>query len=297
MPSSTSSSSADPKPTISVVIGSIAPPEALEACLGALEPQRDGVEVLVYESRPSPATLRDRFPWARFAVRPGALVPELWRDGIEESTGEIVALTISPMVPAADWVSSISSQHREHDAVAGAIDPGSGLRLSDWAEYFCRYARDMRPFRGHDCLDLPGDNAAYKRELLERTRSLYRDGFWEPEVNRRLHEEGVVLWHTPEIVVEQGRSAGWAAFVRQRLAHGRAFGRQRGVRAGRMRNVVGVAAAPIVPFLIALRAYGAVSACRRHRLRFGAALPLMLLFNAAWALGEARGQLDVLRGR
>lgn len=295
MPSSTSSSSAEP--TVSVVIGSNAPAEALESCLAALEPQRDGVDVLVYESRPSPPALRERFPWARFEERPGALVPELWRDGIDESGGEIVALTIAPMVPAPNWLTTIRDQHRRYDAVGGAIDPGKRLRLVDWAEYFCRYARDMRPFAGHDCLDLPGDNAAYKRELLERTRELYRDGFWEPEVNRRLHEENVVLWHAPELVVEQGRSAGWAAFVQQRLKHGRAFGRQRGTRFGTARNIVGVLASPLVPFVMAVRVLREVGSRRRNRFRALAALPLMLTFNVAWAVGEARGQLDILRGR
>ena len=130
MPSSTSSSSADARPTVSVVIGSNAPPEALEACLAALEPQRDGAEVLVYEGRTSPPALRERFPWARFAERPGALVPELWRDGIDESAGEIVALTIAPMVPAPDWLLTIRDQHLRYDAVAGAIDPGSACGSS-----------------------------------------------------------------------------------------------------------------------------------------------------------------------
>ena len=297
MPSSTSSSSADARPTVSVVIGSNAPPEALEACLAALEPQRDGVEVLVYEGRTSPPALRERFPWARFAERPGALVPELWRDGIDASAGDIVALTIAPMVPAPDWLLTIRDQHRRYDAVAGAIDPGQRLRLVDWAEYFCRYARDMRPFEGHDCGELPGDNAAYKRELLDRTRELYRDGFWEPEVNRRLHEENVVLWHAPEVVVEQGRSAGWGAFVHQRLEHGRAFGRQRGGRFGTGRMVLGIAAAPLVPLLMTMRIFREVAARRRYRLRAVGVLPLILSFNIAWAVGEARGQLDILRAR
>jgi hypothetical protein len=295
MPSSTSSSSAEP--TVSVVIGSNAPPEALESCLAALEPQRDGVDVLVYEGRPSPPALRERFPWARFEERSGALVPELWRDGIDDSGGEIVALTIAPMVPAPNWLETIRAQHESHDAVAGAIDPGRRLRLTDWAEYFCRYARDMRPFSPHECPDLPGDNATYKRGLLEERRELYRDGFWEPVVHPPLIRDGVVLWHSPELVVEQGRSAGWGAFVRQRLEHGRRYGHQRGVHFSRARNLAGVLGSPLVPFLMTLRVLRQVTAKRRFRLRALAALPLIFSFNLAWAVAEARGHLDVLAGR
>src|SRR5439155_6165942 len=202
MHSSMSSSSSSPSshPSVSVVIGSNAPPESLEACLAALEPQVDGaVEVLVHEASPSTAALRERFSWARFEERPGALVPELWRDGIDAARGDVVALTIAQMRPSPDWIAQIGAQLDRFDAVGGAIEPGERLRATDWAEYFCRYARDMSPFTARESLDLPGDNAAYKRDLLERVRDEYRDGFWELEVHKRLGAAGPNLWHPPEL--------------------------------------------------------------------------------------------------
>jgi hypothetical protein len=296
--STSSSSDNGTQPAISVVIGSTAPPERLEACLTALEGQRDGdVEVLVHESHASPTALRERFPWVRFADRPDALVPELWRDGIDTSQGEIVALTIAQMVPAPDWIAQIRSQHRRFDAVAGAIEPGKGLRLTDWAEYFCRYARDMLPFPERESLDLPGDNAAYKRTLLGSVHELYRDGFWEPVVHKRLAADGVHLRQAPELVVELGRSSGWRAFTTQRLRHGRTFGHQRGAGAGKTRALIGLLAAPIVPLLMTWRVLGQVLQKRRHRARLLAVLPILFSFNVAWALAEARGYLDILRGR
>ena len=83
----------------------------------------------------------------------------------------------------------------------------------------------------------------------------------------------------------------------QRLKHGRAFGRQRGGRFGTGRTVVGIAAAPLVPALDDDADLREVAARRRHRLRAVGVLPLILSFNIAWALGEARGQLDILRAR
>lgn len=281
---------------ISVVIGSSAPPESLEACLAAFEPQLDDrVEVLVEESQVSPTALHERFPWARFSARPGALVPELWRDGIDAARGEIVALTISQMLPAPDWVSQLRLLHRRYDAVAGAIDPGEGLRLSDWAEYFCRYAREMRPFPARDTIDLPGDNAAYKRALLEDVREVYRDGFWEPDVHKRLAADGVELHQSPDLVVFQGRSGGWRAFRAQRLAHGRKYGHQRGAHFSTGRNVVGALASPAVPFLMTGRLLARVLERRRNRLRAVAVLPLIFSLNVVWAYAEARGHIDMLR--
>lgn len=251
-------------------------PGSVEACLEALAGQVDGAEVIVQD-------------------RAGALVPELWRDGIDTSSGAIVALTISPMRPAPDWVARIRARLADDEVVAGAIEPGEGLRVVDWAEYFCRYSRDMLPFARRENPEIPGDNCAYRRELLERTREVWRAGFWEPEVNRALHADGVRLWHDPGVVVYQGRSAGFGAFFRQRFVHGREYGRQRGARFGGGRNAAGVLLAAAVPFLLVARTARDVLSRRRLRLRFLRALPALLAFDAAWAAGEAMGHWDRLR--
>ena len=288
--------SAVSEPTVTVVIGSNAPPERLAACLEALEPQREGVEVLVQEGHPSPAELRERFPWADFAAAAERLVPEHWRDGIDRASGDIVALTIAQMIPAADWIATMRTLHADHDVVGGAIEPGPGLRLVDWGEYFCRYSRDMPPFQERESLDLAGDNAAYPRSRLEDVREAYRDGFWEPEVHRRLASHGVELWQTPALLVRQGRSAGSGTFIRQRLEHGRSHGRQRGSRGGLLQNLVRVIAAPLVPFVMTVRVGRLVFAKGRFRARLLAALPLVFAFNVAWALGEAVGHVDEIVG-
>lgn len=289
--------SAGSEPTVTVVIGSNAPPESLAACLEALEPQRDGVEVLVQEGRPSPADLRDRFPWADFALAPDRLVPEHWRDGIDRASGEIVALTIAPMIPAPDWIATIRRLHADHQVVGGAIEPGPRLRLVDWGEYFCRYSRDMPPFEATGNVELAGDNAAYERSLLEGIAETYRDGFWEPVSHRRLAADGVILWHDPSLVVRQGRSAGFGPFARQRLAHGRRYGHQRGVHFSRSRNLVGVVAAPLVPVLMTLRVLRQVFGKGRYRGRALLALPVIVAYNVVWAYAEALGHADMLRGR
>ena len=283
------------EPTVTVVIGSNAPPERLAACLAALEQQREGVEVLVREGEASPTGLRERFPWVDFEVSAGRLVPEQWRDGIDSATGEIVALTIAQMIPAPNWIATMRALHAEHDAVGGAIEPGRRLRLVDWGEYFCRYARDMPPFEASDNVELAGDNAAYKRALLEGIRETYRDGFWEPVSHRALEADGVRLWHDPSLLVAQGRSAGFGAFARQRLEHGRRYGHQRGVHFSRTRNLVGVLASPLVPALMTLRVLRQVFGKQRFRARALLALPVIVAYNAVWAYAEARGHADMLR--
>jgi hypothetical protein len=295
IPSSTSSSSGS-SPTVTVVIGASAPPESLEACLTALETQLDdGVEVRVHEAGRSGLSLRERFSWATFVEAPGAVVPLLWRDGIDAARTEIVALTVAQMIPATDWVARIRTLQANYDAVGGAIEAGPRLRAVDWAEYFCRYSRDMPPFSGRESLDLPGDNAAYKRHSLESVTDSYRHGFWEPFVHQRLARNGVVHWQDPELVVRMTRSAGFRAFTTQRRSHGRQYGRDRGAAYSSGRRVVGVLATPVVPVLMTARVLRRVFAKRRYRLRALSVLPLILWFNLAWAIAEARGYLDLLR--
>src|SRR5437588_138955 len=122
------------------------------------------------------------------------------------------------------------------------------------------------PVDGHECVEqLPGDNAAYRRESLERMRDLFRDGFVEPFVNRRLADAGATLRHEPSLVVYQGRSAGTAAFVSQRLEHGRDYGRRRGTAASSARNLASAAAAPIVPLVLTARLARRLLPNRRFR--------------------------------
>lgn len=285
------------QPALSVVVGCVGDATGAIDCLAALDLQLADAEVLVCAPGPVPPAIRSRFPAAQFHERPGALVPELWRDGIDLARGRIVALTISPMVPAPDWAAVAVREAERHGVVAGAIDPLDGLPLGDLAECLCRYARDMSPFEAGESVHIPGDNCAYRRELLEGTRELWADGFWEPVVNSALDREGVTLRHDPALRVHQGHSAGSAAFVRQRLVHGRAHGRQRGDGFGAGRNVVGMLAAPAVPLVLLARMYRELAARGRINARAVAALPWLVAYDVAWAVGEARGHLDALRAR
>lgn len=282
---------------VSVVIGAHASEAALATCLEALEGQRRATQIIVVEAQPSSQALRSRFAWAEFHERPGALVPELWRDGIELARGRIVAITIAPMIPTSDWIDSIVREHERHDAVGGAIDAATGLRRVDWAEYFCRYARDMPPFHAADRTDVAGDNASYKRDLLIEEQEHLRTGFWEPLVHPSLIRRGVGLWHTPAMLTRFGRSSGFRAFARQRIRHGRLYPLQRGRQFGTRRHLIGVLAAPLVPFVMTSRVLKQVFAKKRYRAEAIAALPLIFAQNVVWAYAEALGHIDVLRTR
>ncbi len=92
---------------LSVVVGSNGAHDSVERFLEAVAPQiAADVEVIVCEAVASADGVRLRYPAVRFLEREEALVPELWRDGIDEARGDVVLLTISPMLPAPDWVAT-----------------------------------------------------------------------------------------------------------------------------------------------------------------------------------------------
>jgi hypothetical protein len=152
----------------------------------------------------------------------------------------------------------------------------------------------MAPFEPNDHEDLAGDNASYKRALLVEEWEHLRDGFWEPVIHPVLRSRGVGLWHTPAMLVRQGRSCGFGAFARQRNEHGRLFARQRGPHFSRARHAIGVLGSPAVPFLMTARMLRNVFAKRRFRAQALASVPLIFALNVVWAYAEARGHLDVL---
>ncbi len=225
------------------------------------------------------------------------LVPELWRDGIDEARGAVVLLTISPMLPAPDWIATARRLSQEADAVGGAIDPADGLRVRDWAEYFCRYARDMRPFEPHACADLPVTTPSTRWLRSRRSATPIALASGNRSCTARFSIARRRLLHDPSLVVYQGRSAGIGAFARQRSRHGRLYGHQRGSGFSPTRNALGVIGAPLVPFLMTYRVIRQVAAKRRHGGSALVALPLIVFFNAVWAFAEARGHLDELTQR
>ena len=201
------------------------------------------------------------------------------------------------MVPASDWIEALRAGLLEADAAGGAVEPGDGLRLSDRAEHLSRYARDILPFDLHECLELPGDNAAYRRTLLDQVATEWADGFLEPPVHRALDALGARLVHDPRIVVRMGRSAGARAFVHQRWAHGREHAARSATGASRSASLVRVLASPIVPFVLLTRTTKEVLGRGRLRGALVVSLPLLLAYDIAWAAGEAAGYLDTVRAR
>lgn len=280
-------------PAVSIVVAAREAPPSLAECLDAIAAQLDGeeTELVVVHAAGEAAP-----PFAARAVGPaqlvegprGARVPELWEAGIGATTGPLVVLTSAHCVPDKDWLAALRAAHGPGvAAVGGAIelDPGSGVVA--WAIYFCRYSRFMLPFARADAQDLAADNASYTRAALEGIPGWRGRGFWEASIHAEMRRQGHRLVLDPAVVVQARPSHGALGFARQRFVHGLAFARRRGLDPGR--RLLMIAAAPLIPTVLAARIARHVLARRRHRARLLAAAPLLALFLGAWTAGEALG--------
>ena len=271
----------------------------MAGCLAALCDQvGSDTQVIVVSTIEPPSDLVERHPSVEWLdANADALIPHLWQIGIDAASRDVVAITTAHFVPAANWVAQIRDAHRRlaSPAIGGAIDPPRGGRAGDWATYFLRYSPYLSWQEEQTVADVAGDNASYKRADLAAHRDVLEDGFWEQAFHRRVLAEGKTLAYSPAIRVTLRTSFGFARFCRQRLHHGRQFGRDRVQNCGAAERVARVVTAPLSPFVFLARIVGRVVRSGRDWAAFLYALPVLLCFLAAWSIGECWGYLSKQR--
>ncbi|HYM10002.1 MAG TPA: glycosyltransferase [Bryobacterales bacterium] len=285
------------RPTLSVIVASYNSPATLEKCLESLTAQLGPADELIVadcsDQDPRLAFQREfqNVHYLNFSKR--LTIPELRREAIKISRGEILLLTEGRVVPSSRWAAILAEAHVTHPqapAVGGPIDftPTSAF---DSAVFFCEYGRHMPPVPDGPCEELSGANLSYKRWALDLCCDLIDAGAWEPFLHRRLEQHGYSLWRASQASVCYHNSLFFNWFFRQRFHYGRWFAAARVAGAGRLRRLVYAAFCPLLPGLLTWRLGRAVFGRGRHRAAFLRALPLILIFHATWSVGELCGYL------
>lgn len=268
--------------------------EGLEAHRSECE-AGDEIIVVAAGSDPAAGPLAARFPAVRWLHAPaGTLTPRLWSLGLSASSAPLARLTIGPCRPAPGWRRAlVAALGSGAAAVGGAIQPGDRLRSRDRALYLLRYRNYRLPFKRSARIDLPGDHAAYLRRALVATRTLWRESFWEMDVNRALAEAGERLIMEPGFVSHYLGGERACRFLAQRFRHGIHFGRARlvGVPAGRRWALALAFVLPGAIFLGRILRESGVSG-GRPRVWTAGSLPWLIAFVASWSLGEWVGALQ-----
>jgi len=200
----------------------------------------------------------------------------------------MVAFTIAECIVEPSWARALVA-----GVETGAAGAGGLFHLSARAPtlaralFYLRYSAFMNASAG-ERRELAGDNACYRRDLLDRFADSFTDGFWEVEFHEQVRGIGGAF------VMVEGGMARFAASPRfrdvaaARFAHGRHFGAWR-VSSGARRRWQVILASPFVPPLLAMRIARRVLSTPGHGLKFLTSLPVLLSLAACWAQGEAIG--------
>lgn len=279
-------------PSLSVVVASVNGLPYVARCLEALPTDDPAVEVIVpdWTDAPTRQLIRERWPETTLVSfdEPMA-VPELRAAGIARARAPRVAVIEDHCVTPPGWADRMVAAHdRGHAVVGGPVRNGATGRLRDWAAFFCEYSAHMEPMPEGEVDSLVGMNVSYDREALAAIADLLDEGRWETWLHPRLRERGFALYCDPSVVIEHVRDFGFREFASQRYHYARSHAGMRNPELGLLRLVY-LAGSPLIVPLMAWRIAAGVLRKRRNRARLAASFPLILVYLAVWAFGEAVG--------
>jgi GT2 family glycosyltransferase len=279
-------------PALSVVIASVNGFPYVGRCLDALAERAPEAEVIVADSTDEETRhrLAEGWPGVRLLTFPEQMtVPELRAAGVFAARAPNVALIEDHCLVTPAWAESLIRAHEEGRAVVGGpIRNVATARARDWAAFFCEYSAFMAPMPRGEVDDLTGMNVSYNRSALAAIEDLLREGRWETWLHPRLGERGFRLYCEPEMTIDHDKDFGLREFLSQRWHYSRSYAGMRNETLGRRRYLYALGT-PLLPPLLSWRITRNVLRRSGHRRELLLAMPLILLYTAAWAAGEAVG--------
>jgi Glycosyl transferase family 2 len=283
---------------ISVVVASKVGPPFINQCLASLKNEvvALGAEaiVVVAGSRAYVSRMSAEYPWARIIAAAGLeKVPSLRRRGVEEATGELVAVIEEHCSAGGDWLRHAVAAHSagEYGAVGGAISDHDYDRLRDWVVYFCEYNGALPPAPKGETDDLNDANIAYRRSVLLDHAHLLDDGYWPMTLHPTLRDKGIKFLSVPEMVVYHRGPFDFGYYLRQRFLFSRAFAGVRARERGPWWRLAYLLGAPLMPIMLLGRMTRKVFEKRCRIRQFVLSLPLTVPALVVLAAGEWAGCL------
>jgi GT2 family glycosyltransferase len=279
-------------PALSVVVASVNGMPYLGRCLEALGRHCPETEVIVadWTDADTRQRVREGWPDARLlSFDEPMAVPELRAAGILAAQAPHVALIEDHCVVSENWATRLLDAHRRgFSVVGGPVRNGATVRIRDWAAFLCEYSEHMEPLSGGVVYDLVGMNVSYDRRALAAIDDLVREGRWESWLHPRLRRRGFAFFCDRQAVIHHVKDFGVREFLSQRYHYSRSHAGMRNAELG-WKRLVYLAGSPLLVPLFYYRIARNVWRRRSPIREFVLATPLILLYLAAWALGEAVG--------
>jgi hypothetical protein len=217
---------------------------------------------------------------------------ELRARGIAAARGEIIALIEDYARPDPNWGENVIAEHsKDFAAIGGAIENEVDHPLN-WGVYFCDFGKYQNPVSEGETTFASDANIAYKKSSLMTVHPIWQDSYHETEINWALRSRGEKIALSPRIVIYQHRTDldFWGA-MKERYIWGRSYAANRIKDIGNKKRILYLAITPVLPIILVFRM--TLNVFRKGRIlnKFLIALPLTILLEIFWSLGEFMGYL------
>lgn len=282
---------------LSVVIPSVNGLPYIDECLSSLRKQEGEVkaEIIVLNCRKDGTSdhIRRKFPQARLLDFPKRLgIPELRAVGMSQAKGDIIAVIEDHCIPRGDWYLQILKAHEScYAVIGGAVENGSVDKIINWAVYLCEYSGVMPPIPHGEVDGIAGNNASYKRWVIEKMDEILRKNYWEFFLHEEMKRVGLRFLSVPDIVVYHKKEFSFLDFLGQRFQYSRSFAAMRNDGVPFLKRIVYSLSTPFLPLLLLSRILLQILKKRRHLKEFLLSLPFLIIFMVSYAFGEFVGYL------
>jgi hypothetical protein len=206
------------------------------------------------------------------------------------ASGTAVAVIEDHVIVPAGWARQMLDEiGRGAQVVGGPIVNAATGTLLDRAAFFCEYSHCIPPLPEGPSTWLPGNNVAYRRDVLERFRSATESGRWENYLHDRLREDGIELICRPEILVAHKKHYTFMEYLTQRWLYARSYAGARVAGAPLSRRFYYGLASVGLPPLLLFRIVSRLASKGCGARQVAPSLPLIFVFLMSWACGEFVG--------
>jgi len=282
-------------PDLSIVIPSVNGFEDLEGCLRAIEDQRKDadVEAVVVDrlGEPLRSRVRESFPWARVVdVERTMSIPEMRRIGFSAATAPVIGVIEDHVIVRRGWAREVLETIAEGaDVVGGPIENAATDTVMDWAAFLCEYSHCLPPLPAGEVVELPGNNIAYTRRILDAHASVIAEHKWENRLHEAIREGGTPLICRPGLIVDHKKHFTLLEYLSLRYQYSRSYAGARIEGASPVKRAAFAIGTLVLPPVLFYRTVSQIHSRRRHTRHLLRSLPYLAVFVSVWAWGELVG--------
>lgn len=251
------------------------------------------VEVLVAAYPAVAPELSARHPTARFIASVSeANHAELRGIALAEARGNWVFFTEPYCTFPGDFIARLRGNLQEDaDIIGGPVVVAKGTSLVGWATAIFEFGTFMPPLAPAERIGVTTNNVLFRRSLLEPLADWSESGFWKYKVVDELRKRGKRLAQDPDRPVVHHPPYTFSGFCRRTFHHARTFGAMRARHEPVSMRLLRVLFSPLLPLLLLLRLIGKCATKPALFTRLLVPLPLLLVFQTIWAVGETLGAI------